>query len=154
MDDPRWLTDQEQHTWQTYMVATRLLIDRLEEDLRSEAGIAPGYYELLVLLAGAPGNALRMTELASRSTSKPSRISHAVNRLEEMGWIRREHCAADRRGWSAVLTDEGRHVLEKTAPAHVRSVRANLIDLLTAEQVRQLGEISDVLLKHLSADDT
>lgn len=154
MDDTRWLSDQEQHTWQTYMVATRLLVDRLEEDLRSKAGIAPSYYELLVLLDGAPGNAMRMTELAARSVSKPSRISHAVNRLEQAGWIRREHCTADRRGWSAVLTDEGRRVLAAAAPSHVRSVRANLIDLLTPEQVKQLGEISEVLLRHLSAEET
>jgi len=36
------------------MTANRLLVDRVEEDLRSEAGISPTYYELLALLAGAP----------------------------------------------------------------------------------------------------
>jgi hypothetical protein len=55
-----------------------------------------------------------------------------------------------RRGRSAVLTDEGGRVLEAAAPPHVASMRAHLIDLLTPERVRQLGEISDVLLAHLA----
>jgi len=132
------------------MTANRLLVDRVEEDLRSEAGISPTYYELLALLAGAPGNALRMSELAARSMSKPSRITHAVNRLEQQGLIQREHCPDDRRGWSAALTDSGRAMLAAAAPPHVDSVRAHLIDLLTPAQVRQLGEISDILLRHLA----
>ena len=147
--DTRWLDEQEQHTWQTFMVAIRLLIHRLEEDLDHKAGIPPTYYELLALLSGAPDGTLRMSELASRALSKPSRISHAVNRLEQAGWIRREHCAADRRGWLAVLTDKGRAILEVAAPEHAESVRAHLIDLLTREQVTQLGEISEILLNHL-----
>jgi len=38
-----------------------------------------------------------MSELAARSMSKPSRITHAVNRLEQQGLIQREHCPDDRR---------------------------------------------------------
>jgi DNA-binding MarR family transcriptional regulator len=69
--------------------------------------------------------------------------------LEQAGWIRREHYAADRRGWLAVLTDEGFEALRAAAPLHVTSVRANLIDVLGPERLRQLEEISRTLLDHL-----
>lgn len=133
------------------MVATRLLTNRLEHDLQHEAGILPAYYELLVLLSEAPQRTMRMHELASRAVAQPGRISHAVKRLEEAGLLRREHSTTDRRGWLAVLTDKGQAALESAAPRHVQSVRAHLIDLLTPEQIRQLGDISQILLDHLTS---
>ncbi|MEO3795550.1 MarR family transcriptional regulator [Nonomuraea sp. B10E15] len=146
----RWLTDDEQRTWRAFGRASRLLTDRLERDLQAGAGMPPTYYELLVLLSEAPDRTMRMSELAHWTHSKPSRISHAINKLEQAGWVRREHCADDRRGWLAILTDEGKAALEAAAPLHVESVRTHLIDLLSPEQIRQLGDISETLLKHLT----
>lgn len=113
----------------------------------------PTYYELLVLLSEAPQRTQRMSELAHWTNSKPSRITHAINRLEAAGWMRREHYSGDRRGWLAVLTDRGQAALEVAAPRHLESVRAHLIDLLTPAQIRQLADISQVILDHLLAAD-
>ncbi|MFF4198940.1 MarR family winged helix-turn-helix transcriptional regulator [Nonomuraea sp. NPDC001831] len=146
----RWLDDDEQQAWRRFGLATRLLTDRLERDLMAAAGMPPTYYELLVLLSEAPERTMRMSELAQWTNSKPSRISHAVNKLEQKGWVRREHYAGDRRGWLAVLTDDGHAALRAAAPKHVASVREHLVDLLTAEQLRQLADISQVLLDHLT----
>ncbi|GAA2273757.1 MarR family transcriptional regulator [Nonomuraea roseoviolacea subsp. roseoviolacea] len=146
----RWLDDDEQHAWRTFGLATRLLTDRLERDLLTAADMPPTYYELLVLLSEAPERTLRMSELATWTNSKPSRITHAINKLEQKGWVRREHCADDRRGWLTVLTDDGLAALRAAAPRHVASVREHLIDLLTPEQLRQLADISQVLLDHLT----
>ncbi|GAA3422118.1 MarR family winged helix-turn-helix transcriptional regulator [Streptosporangium vulgare] len=148
----RWLTDDEQRAWRAFALATRLLTDRLDRDLLAAADMPSTYYELLVLLSEAPERTLRMSELAHWTNSKPSRISHAINKLEQKGWVRREHCADDRRGWLAVLTDEGLATLQAAAPRHVVSVREHLIDLLTPEQVRHLEDISRVLLDHLAAE--
>ncbi|WP_433329668.1 MarR family winged helix-turn-helix transcriptional regulator [Spirillospora sp. CA-294931] len=149
----RWLSDEEQRSWRAFGLATRLLSDRLERELQDAAGMPPTYYELLVNLSEAPGRTMRMSELARQTHSKASRITHAINKLEQAGWVRREHHAADRRGWLAVLTDDGLAALEEAAPRHVQSVRHNLIDVLTPEQVTQLGDISEALLGHLAADD-
>ncbi|BCJ31843.1 MarR family winged helix-turn-helix transcriptional regulator [Actinocatenispora sera] len=148
----RWLTDDEQRTWRAFGPVLRLLVDRLDRDLRSAAGMPITYYELLVMLSEAPDRTLRMSELAQHTNSSPSRISHAVGKLEEAGWVRREHCAGDRRGWLAVLTPRGLAALKAAAPTHVASVRAHLVDVLTPAQVRQLGEISEALLAHLGPD--
>lgn len=147
----RWLTADEQRTWRAFGSAMRQLTDRLDRDLQAAAGMPITYYELLVMLSEAPDRTLRMSELAQRTESKPSRITHAVGKLEQSGWVRREHYPGDRRGWLTVLTDEGLAALRAAAPAHVDSVRAHLIDLLTPEQVRQLGEISEIVSAHLAA---
>ncbi len=100
------------------------------------------YYEILVALSEAPGRTLRMNELADACQSSRSRLSHAVSRLEEAGWVRREACPTDKRGALAVMTDEGFAAIEAAAPGHVEGVRRHVFDVLTPAQVDQLGEIS------------
>jgi DNA-binding MarR family transcriptional regulator len=90
-----------------------------------------------------------MSELADRCLSSRSRLSHAVSRLEERGWVRRQVCPGDGRGQLAVLTDEGFAALEAAAPVHVEGVRTHLFDQLTPEQVAQVREIGETLLHHL-----
>src|ERR1044071_7408005 len=89
MSDTRWLSDGEQRAWRSFLVATNLLYDQLDRELQRDAGFPHGYYEILVRLSEAPGRRLRMSQLAERSQSSRSRISHAVARLEEAGWVRR-----------------------------------------------------------------
>jgi len=139
--EPRWLSADEQAVWRSYIEATQLLTDRLDQDLQRDSGMPHTYYEVLVRLSEVPDRRLRMSALADRSLSSRSRLSHAVARLEQNGWVRRELCATDRRGQLAVLTDAGFAALAAAAPGHVEGVREHLLDQLTSEQVRQLGEI-------------
>jgi DNA-binding MarR family transcriptional regulator len=93
-----------------------------------------------------------MSQLAVSSMSSRSRLSHAVARLEETGWVRRRECPTDRRGAVCELTDAGFAALQAAAPGHVAAVRANLFDQLTPEQVVALREISEALATHLGGD--
>ena len=149
MSETRWLDAEEQRMWRTYLAATRLLGAQLDRELQRDSGIPHAYYEILVRLSEAPDRTLRMSQLADASDSSRSRLSHAVARLEEAGWVVRETCATDRRGALARLTDEGFAALAAAAPAHVESVRTHLLDPLTPEQVRQLREISEAILRGL-----
>jgi DNA-binding MarR family transcriptional regulator len=148
-----WLDDAEQRTWRAFLAATRLLFDQLDHELQRDAGMPHAYYEILVRLSEAPSRAMRMSELADRCQSSRSRLSHAVARLSERGWVRRESHPTDGRGWVAVLTDAGFDALAAAAPGHVAGVRAHLFDQLTPEQVAQLGEISERLAAHLAAGE-
>jgi len=149
----RWLDDEEQRTWRAFLSATRLLWAQLDRELQAEAAMPNSYYAILVLLSEAPERALRMNDLAEATQSSPSRMSHAIGRLEKAGWVRRESCPNDRRGWYAVLTDEGMATLEEAAPKHLVSVRTHLFDQLSREQLCQLRQISESLLSHLSSID-
>jgi DNA-binding MarR family transcriptional regulator len=151
MGETRWLDEEEQRTWRTFMLATRMLTDQLDSDLHRDTDVPAPYYEVLVRLSEAPGRRLRMRELASLSQSSRSRLSHSVARLEEEGWIRREACDSDRRGSWAVLTDAGFAALEAAAPVHVEAVRTHLFDQLRPEQLEVLRGICERLLEHLVA---
>lgn len=147
----RWLSDDEQQTWRAFLAANRLVFDQLDRELQRDSGMPHGYYEILVRLSEAPERSLRMSALADRSQSSRSRLSHAVARLEENGWVRRQSCPDDRRGQVAVLTDVGFAALAAAAPGHVEAVRAHVFDPLTAEQVVQLREISTAMVDALLA---
>jgi DNA-binding MarR family transcriptional regulator len=138
----RWLSDSEQRTWRSFIGACRRLFPELDAHLQQVASIPFGYYEILVRLAEAPGRELRMTQLADASTSSKSRLSHAVARLEERGWVERLACATDRRGQIARLTGAGFAALDAAAREHVEQVRRLVFDRLTAEQAEQLGVIA------------
>lgn len=142
----RWLTAEEQHAWRIFLTASQTLFSAVEGQLQRESGIPHGYYEILVRLSEAPGRALRMSQLAEASTSSKSRLSHAVARLEERGWVERLDCPTDRRGQVAQLTETGFAILEEAAPGHVEQVRQSLFDLLSPEQVAQLTMISKAII--------
>lgn len=146
----RWLDPHEQHAWRAYIEATTLLLDALDRQLQRDAGIPHGYYEILVRLSEPADRTMRMSELADATRSSRSRLSHAVARLEERGWIQREDCETDRRGQLARLTDAGLIALQQAAPGHVAAVREYVVDRLSTAQIAQLGEICDVLLAGLS----
>ena len=149
----RWLTDREQRAWRAFLAASHLLMDQLDRELQRDAGMPHAYYEILVVLSESPNRTMRMSELADITLSSRSRLSHAVARLEERGWIRRAACPTDRRGQLAVLTDAGFEALRDAAPGHVEGVRAHLFDQLTPEQIDELREIGETLAGHLASLD-
>jgi DNA-binding MarR family transcriptional regulator len=150
----RWLDDREQQTWRAFLATSELLSGALDRQLQRDAGITLASYVVLAMLSEAPGRSLRMSELAARANSSPSRLSHSVARLEERGWVRRERATADGRGTVAVLTPDGWDMLVRTAPGHVTAVREHLFDRLTPAQVEALGEIFTAVLDGLDPDRT
>jgi DNA-binding MarR family transcriptional regulator len=149
----RWLDEREQRTWRSFLTATKLLFDRVERQLQQGAGLPHAYFEILVRLSETPGRSMRMSELASTSLSSRSRLSHAVARMEEAGWIRRRPCESDRRGQIAELTDAGLTQLQGAVRGHVEEVRSLLFDALTPEQVEALREVSDAIVAHITHGD-
>ncbi len=148
----RWLDDDEKATWRLWIATARLVEDALDRQLRADSGIPHSYYELLVRLAARPDRRMRMSELAELTLSSRSRLSHAVSKLEEQGWVRREPCPEDRRGQIAVLTDHGFDALAEAAPGHVEEVRATLFDPLDDQQQKQLAAACRAILAGMGED--
>ncbi|WP_329519316.1 MarR family winged helix-turn-helix transcriptional regulator [Spirillospora sp. NBC_01491] len=152
MTETRWLDADEQQTWRAFLWTSRLLNEALDRQLHRDSGIPHAYYMILAMLSEAPGRSLTMTELAAIVHSSASRLSHAVNRLEEAGWVRRAKHTGDRRTTVAELTDAGFDVLAAAAPGHVTEVRRRLFDPLSREQVAELRETLHTLLAALDAE--
>ncbi|GIH68329.1 MarR family winged helix-turn-helix transcriptional regulator [Sphaerimonospora thailandensis] len=140
MEDPRWLSAQEQRAWRAHLAAHRLLFHQLDRELHEE-GLSLNDYEILVNLSESPDHRMRMSELADATIQSRSRLSHQISRMEAAGLVVRASCDDDRRGTFAVLTDLGWKTIQRAAPGHVAGVRRHLIDLLTPEQVTAIEEI-------------
>jgi DNA-binding MarR family transcriptional regulator len=151
MAEPRWLDEKEQRAWRAFIAAQRVVNTRIEQQLQRDAGMPHTYFEILVRLAEADQGRLRMSELAVSTLGSRSRLSHAVSRLEQHGWVRREGIESDRRGQIAIITDKGRETLRQTAPGHVEAVQQAVFDVLTPEQVEHLYDVCTALARTTDA---
>lgn len=151
MPERSMLRPDERRAFVAFAGAARAVLTAVDRDLERDAGMPRAYYEILHFLDAAPTRSLRMSELAEATRSQASRISHAVGRLEEAGHVRRELCAADRRGWFAVLTDEGKAALDAARPCFAESVRRRYIANLSATERDHLTRIGEALLADLDA---
>ncbi|MCT1544679.1 MULTISPECIES: MarR family winged helix-turn-helix transcriptional regulator [Kocuria] len=127
-------------TWRLYFETTAQLTSRVEERLKAQ-GCSLMEYQLLVLLYEAPGQCLRMGELARRLVFSPSRLNYQVKVLGERGWVQRRRARDDGRGWEAALTAEGARAFRRLRPDHARDVEELFFAALTEDDVARLGSI-------------
>ncbi|BCY05916.1 MarR family winged helix-turn-helix transcriptional regulator [Actinoplanes sp. L3-i22] len=147
MDEPRWLTEEQQTAWRQLVEVLVKVPAALETQLQRDAGLTHMGYLVMMTLSEHPERRLPMSHLAKRACASLSRLSHVVARLEEKGWLRRERAAVDGRVQIAVLTDEGFAKVAETAPGHAETVQQLVFDRLTPAQARQLGKLAEALLK-------
>jgi DNA-binding MarR family transcriptional regulator len=143
------LNPAQMHAWLRFVAVVELVPGLLDSQLQRDSSLSHFEYYVLAMLSEAPDQTLRMTGLSSMTNSSLPRLSHVVKRLEERGFVQRTPCPTDRRATNASLTEEGWAIVQEAAPGHVRTVRENVIDPLTDEQVAQLDAISNQLLLKL-----
>ena len=148
-ESPRWLSAEEEATWRAFAAAMVKVPWALECQLQRDAGLSFIEYHALARLSEDPDHTLRMSTLAELTNASLSRLSHLVKRLEARGLVRREPDPTDGRFTNAILTKSGYRKLVATAPAHVETVRALVIDCLSAEEMGQLRATSERLLSGL-----
>jgi DNA-binding MarR family transcriptional regulator len=90
-----------------------------------------------------------MSLLAEQLKFTRTRLTRAVIRLEESGYVRRREDPTDGRGQLAELTEAGMELMAKAAPGHVAAVRRVVFDALSPEQVEQLATITATVLASL-----
>ncbi|MDP1851686.1 MAG: MarR family transcriptional regulator [Candidatus Planktophila sp.] len=141
---PKWLSPAEMKAWRSYIIASRHLLEALDNDLVGHDLSMPDY-EILAQLSDAPERRLRMSELAEITLLSRSRLSHRMKVMEKAGWVKREACPSDKRGFFAVMTPKGWKAIVAAAPDHVASVRSRFVDhLSTQEQVVLAGIFSRI----------
>ncbi len=149
--EARWLDDTEMAAWRSYVETSGDLIAAIEADL-APTGMSLGEYQVLVYLSEADGHALRMCDLAAMLHLSPSGLTRRLDGLVARGWVERRSSDADRRVMLAVLTEQGQAQLAAAAPVHLTSVRARLIDHLSADELATMAEIFGRIQHQLCAD--
>lgn len=148
METPRWLDEEEQALWRSWLGAQARMHAAIQCDLRERSSLTESEFGVLVNLTDHEGDALRMGELARLLEWDRSRISHQISRMERRGLVRRNACAGDARGFVVEVTPAGRDAIEQAAPGHVETVRRAFFDRLDAADREALARV----LRTLSED--
>jgi DNA-binding MarR family transcriptional regulator len=141
------LSDRELSAWRSFLEAHAVVVHALEQELATEQDLPLASYDVLVQLSEAPGDRLRMRDLADAVLLSRSGLTRLVDRLEREGLVRREPSDDDRRGADAVLTPAGRARLRAAWPVQERGIAEHFAAHLSAEEVdvlrQALGRIVD-----------
>jgi len=137
--------------WRGLLEAHARLTRALDVQMREEHGLPVSSYEVLMFLADAPAQRLRMSEIADRVRLSRSGLTRLVDRLEQFGYVTRCAVEDDGRGAYAELTDAGRRILEAARRTHREGVRACFLDRLSITDQVALGAIWTLLLERTPA---
>jgi DNA-binding MarR family transcriptional regulator len=146
------LDEQESQLWRAVIDGSQLLRTRIEREVQRSATVPAGYYGILVALSEARGRRMRMGDLATATLSSPSRLSHAVDKLEAAGWVERRACGGDGRGLDAVLTDAGLDALRSAVPVAASAVREHFLDVMDDDERAVVGAVFARVRDRLRAD--
>jgi DNA-binding MarR family transcriptional regulator len=145
------LTDKELQTWITFLRSHAALTAKLAHVMHQEHGMPISWYDVLVHLYHAPGQRLRMQDLADAVILSSSGLTRLLDRMVETGLIDRIACAEDRRVIFAALTEEGAARLEDILPHHQARIKEYFAAHLTKSE---LDTIQEALQRVLNAAQT
>ena len=131
------------------MEAVSLLQHRVEQQLRTEGDLSYVQFQLLARLAAR--GPLTMTELADGVVYSRSGLTYQASLLEKAGLITRAPSSADDRATLATVTDRGRDLLGRVFPGHIQVTRRQLLDALSDDDLRHLGDIMTRVRDHMRA---
>jgi len=146
-----WLTSSELASWMSVVRLVTRLPWALDAQLQRDADLILVEYTAMAKLSEAPQWTMRMSTLAGLTNSSLSRLSHVVKRLEGRGYARRETDPTDGRFTNAILLPAGMNKLESAAPGHVAYIRRLLIDNLSSERLRRLGQDADRIVQRIDS---
>jgi DNA-binding MarR family transcriptional regulator len=132
--------------WRRWLLAQKVLVERLDRELREQCDMTLEDYDVLVQLAQQPALRARMSDLADALLIARSSCTRIVGRLEDVGWVRRESDADDRRVVWAALTPTGRRRLRRAAVVHLTGVQDAFARHLTVTDVARLDVVLDKIL--------
>lgn len=112
---------------------------KLERELQAEQALPLAWYDVLVQLEEAPGNRLRMTELAGAVLLSKSGLTRLIDRMLAAGLVDRSLDPDDRRGVFVSLRDAGLERLREAAPTHMRGIQEHFARHLGEAEARTLA---------------
>jgi DNA-binding MarR family transcriptional regulator len=140
--DPR-----ELRAWRGLLEVHARVTQQLDAQMRDEHGLSLSAYEVLMFVADADGERMRMADIAERVLLSRSGLTRLVDRLVDLGLVERSACAEDGRGSFAQLTPAGREKLDAARRTHLDGIRRLFLDRLAAGEQRALGDAWEHVLR-------
>jgi DNA-binding MarR family transcriptional regulator len=139
VDEITRMKDREHAAWQGFLSLHAVLTEEIDRSLRETHGLTLQHFELLLHLDRAPGNRMRMGDLATSVRLSQSGASRLVDRAERAGHVVREECDADGRVLYAQLSERGKARLLEARPTYVASVRGRFVERFDVRLLRTLA---------------
>ena len=147
--EPQWLDATQQRAWMSLVAVMLVAMPELERTFRPH-GIVHVEYGLLAALGDIGDEGMRLSDLAAAMNMSPSRLSHRMRKLVDLGYIDLESSDCDGRVSIAHVTDKGRAFVATVAPEHVRDVRRLFFAHLSPRQIEALADALGTVAEHLS----
>lgn len=125
--------------WKGLLRVHASLMKALDAELESAHRLPLSSYEVLIRLADAPEQRMRMCDLADSVLLSRSGMSRLVDRLERDGLLERAACPNDARGAFAVITPAGVELLASARPTHHDGIRRRFLAHFGEEELEQLS---------------
>jgi DNA-binding MarR family transcriptional regulator len=135
--------------WRLFITAHARLINQIDSELAQAEQIPLNWYDVLIELYEAPERRLRMADLAAKVVLSRSGLTRLVDRLEKEKYLYRELDPEDRRGFYAVLTDEGANVMRKAWATYAQGIQEHFAMYLSDEDAVRLTQIFNTILDKL-----
>lgn len=128
--------------------AARAISDRVKEDIQTH-GLNPTEFGVLELLYHQGDQPLQ--KIGDKILLASGSITYVVDKLQQKGLLERKPCPKDRRITYAVISEEGRQLLNDIFPSHWKQIE-NITGGLTDDEkkqlipmLKQLGKYADEL---------
>ena len=122
---------------ETHSTVVKFLERRMDE----QHGLPLAWWDVLIQLADGPEGRLRMGELAESVLLTRSGITRLVDRMIVAGLVDREPCPGDRRGYYAVITQQGRDTIEKIGPDHSKDAWEVFLGHIDEEEAALMSQV-------------
>lgn len=126
--------------WRGVIFTHARVFAAVEAPLRERTGLSLVFLDVLGRLYDAPERRLRIQELQERSLFTKSGMTRLVDRMTEVGLVRREPVPGDRRGVYVVITDEGAELYARGMEGHHEDIEREFASKLTPEQQRAVAD--------------
>lgn len=146
------LSPAELGAWRGFLRVHAELIQDLDASLRDGHDISLSGYEVLMLLADAPGGRMRISELSRATILSVSGVSRLVDRLAAAGLVAKEACEDDARGAFAALTASGRGRVRAARASHLAEVRRRFLGHLSDEEMAALSRVWERMVPGSAGD--
>jgi DNA-binding MarR family transcriptional regulator len=138
------LTAQEMEIWRSALKIADLLRYRVSLDVREISDVSQAEHSVLMHIKEA-GASIGQQRLADTMYWSKSRLSRQLTRMQTRGLI--DRTLHHDKSVFVELTPQGREALDATDAVHTQSVRRNLFEIATEEELTTLLRLADRLVR-------
>jgi len=149
MSTPIQQSPEEMRAWLALLETANLVQHATDRRVRDAVGLSFAQLEILVRIAEAGADGMRMTDIADKLVVSRSGLTYQIGQLEKRGLVTRAPSIDDERSVIARISQAGRDIVVDAAPHYVDVVKSLFLDHVTPRNLTVLADILDAVRDEL-----